>query len=269
MASCLLCLGAGRNTVTQSKDADDAELQNPTGRDPPAHRQSPPPSFRARSFERARRAAGTRRRPDGQRARPLHVNRLRAVVVDRESGRRHSPVSDEVCGASSFWLRRPRRVWRLVASCALKPLHWAGLQQPCGSSRRASRRRPFRPHLERDAVKARLGIAAPMVIAVGTLKKRKGFDVIIDALARVTIPATLVICGDGEERAALRERAEAAGVPGSRPGRGERQPYGRFPTTSPQQTCLCMRQNSRPHVARLRRPSGMRDCSDHRSAVSD
>ena len=57
--------------------------------------------------------------------------------------------------------------------------------------------------LKRDAVKARLAIAAPMVIAVGTLKKRKGFDVIIDALARVTIPATLVICGDGGRRGRL------------------------------------------------------------------
>ena len=54
-----------------------------------------------------------------------------------------------------------------------------------------------------------------MVIAVGTLKKRKGFDVLIEALSRIAAPATLVICGDGEELAALQHQARAAGLTGT------------------------------------------------------
>jgi glycosyltransferase involved in cell wall biosynthesis len=70
----------------------------------------------------------------------------------------------------------------------------------------------FVPRRDRDALKMRLGIQGPMVIAVGALKKRKGFDVIVDALAAVATPATLVICGEGEERGPLERQAEAAGL---------------------------------------------------------
>src|SRR6185436_4943245 len=45
-------------------------------------------------------------------------------------------------------------------------------------------------------------------------KKRKGFDVIIDAVSRLQAPVTLVICGEGEERTALERQAEAHGVAG-------------------------------------------------------
>ena len=51
-----------------------------------------------------------------------------------------------------------------------------------------------------------------MVIAVGTLKKRKGFDLIIEALSRIATSATLVICGEGEELGTLRQQANAAGL---------------------------------------------------------
>ena len=70
----------------------------------------------------------------------------------------------------------------------------------------------FRPPGDRARVKARLGISGPMVIAAGALKKRKGFDVLIDALSRIVTPATLVICGDGEELGPLRQQAGAAGL---------------------------------------------------------
>jgi glycosyltransferase involved in cell wall biosynthesis len=70
----------------------------------------------------------------------------------------------------------------------------------------------FAPRGDRDAIKVRLGIAGPMVLAVGALKKRKGVDVIIEAMARVSAQATLVVCGEGEERDALRRQADAAGM---------------------------------------------------------
>jgi glycosyltransferase involved in cell wall biosynthesis len=72
----------------------------------------------------------------------------------------------------------------------------------------------FRPRGDRATAKSRLGIAGPMVIAVGTLKKRKGFDLLVDALSQITTPATLVICGDGEELGPLQQQAAAAGLTG-------------------------------------------------------
>jgi glycosyltransferase involved in cell wall biosynthesis len=72
----------------------------------------------------------------------------------------------------------------------------------------------FRPRGERATAKSRLGISGPMVIAVGTLKKRKGFDLLVDALSQITTPATLVICGDGEELGPLQQQAAAAGLIG-------------------------------------------------------
>lgn len=68
----------------------------------------------------------------------------------------------------------------------------------------------FTPPANRDGLKARLELSGPVVVAVGAVKKRKGFDVLIDAFSRIETPATLVICGDGEERGRLQD--QAAGV---------------------------------------------------------
>jgi glycosyltransferase involved in cell wall biosynthesis len=48
----------------------------------------------------------------------------------------------------------------------------------------------------------------PLVVACGRLKSLKGFDFLIDAIAEVrrTVPATLWIVGEGEERSALEKR---------------------------------------------------------------
>ena len=72
----------------------------------------------------------------------------------------------------------------------------------------------FRPSADRAVLKASLEISGPMVIAAGALKKRKGFDVLIDALSRLTTRATVVICGDGEELGPLMQQAASAGLTG-------------------------------------------------------
>jgi len=72
----------------------------------------------------------------------------------------------------------------------------------------------FRPRGDREPLKAGIGVSGPMIVAVGGLKKRKGFDVIIEAVSRLQAPVTLVICGEGEERSALERQAEAHGVAG-------------------------------------------------------
>jgi glycosyltransferase involved in cell wall biosynthesis len=56
------------------------------------------------------------------------------------------------------------------------------------------------------------------VLAVGTLRDCKGFDTLIDAVARLRadgLPARLTVIGDGEERPSLEQRAREAGLGGA------------------------------------------------------
>ena len=52
----------------------------------------------------------------------------------------------------------------------------------------------------------------PYVLGVGGLAPRKGFDLLIDALAAAGLDLDLVLAGDGPERAALAARAAAHGL---------------------------------------------------------
>lgn len=52
----------------------------------------------------------------------------------------------------------------------------------------------------------------PYLVAVGRLARQKGFDVLLDALARLPRPAPLLIAGDGPERAALVDQARRLGL---------------------------------------------------------
>jgi glycosyltransferase involved in cell wall biosynthesis len=71
----------------------------------------------------------------------------------------------------------------------------------------------FRPARDRREAQARLGVSGPLVLAVGSLQRRKGFDIIIDALAAIGRPeVTLAICGTGEEHVALQNRAHERGI---------------------------------------------------------
>lgn len=51
----------------------------------------------------------------------------------------------------------------------------------------------------------------PMVLAVGRLERYKNVDLIIDAFRALPTSATLVVVGDGPDRARLEERAESSG----------------------------------------------------------
>jgi glycosyltransferase involved in cell wall biosynthesis len=70
----------------------------------------------------------------------------------------------------------------------------------------------FRP-LDRAAAKARLGIAGPLVVSLGALIPRKGHDIVIEALAEIP-GATLLVAGEGPERARLAALARARGLEG-------------------------------------------------------
>jgi teichuronic acid biosynthesis glycosyltransferase TuaC len=79
----------------------------------------------------------------------------------------------------------------------------------------------FRPG-DRGAAKARLGISGPLLLAVGNLIPEKGHWLAVEALARLD-GATLIVVGNGPERADLLARAQKLGVaerlrlPGSLP----------------------------------------------------
>jgi glycosyltransferase involved in cell wall biosynthesis len=71
----------------------------------------------------------------------------------------------------------------------------------------------FQPAADRLAAKAQLGLSGPLLLAVGNLQRRKGFDLIIDGVAALGWPeVTLAICGTGEERVALQTRAQERGI---------------------------------------------------------
>ena len=71
----------------------------------------------------------------------------------------------------------------------------------------------FHPPSDRSAARTAVGVAGPMILAVGTLSARKNLALVLDALGQlVDLPWTFVIVGDGVERNALESRAAAIGI---------------------------------------------------------
>jgi glycosyltransferase involved in cell wall biosynthesis len=70
----------------------------------------------------------------------------------------------------------------------------------------------FRAAPDRAAVRAELGVAGPLILSVGRLVRLKGHELLVRALAELP-GATLVLLGEGPERAALESLARTAGVP--------------------------------------------------------
>lgn len=64
---------------------------------------------------------------------------------------------------------------------------------------------------DRPALKAGLGIAGPLVVSLGALIPRKGHEVVIEAVARLP-GATLIVAGEGPERARLLALAARLGI---------------------------------------------------------
>jgi len=68
----------------------------------------------------------------------------------------------------------------------------------------------FRPR-DRAGIRAKLGLAGPVWLAVGHLVELKGVDIVIEALARVP-DTTLLIAGEGPEETKLRRLVERLGL---------------------------------------------------------
>jgi glycosyltransferase involved in cell wall biosynthesis len=66
----------------------------------------------------------------------------------------------------------------------------------------------------RDRLRRSLGIPPDraMLLTIGRLERWKGYDLLLEALARVAVPAHLVLVGEGDLRGALEQQAHALGV---------------------------------------------------------
>ena len=64
---------------------------------------------------------------------------------------------------------------------------------------------------ERAAAKLAYGVTGPLIVSLGALIPRKGHDVVIDAVAAIP-GTTLLIAGEGPERAALEARIAVGGL---------------------------------------------------------
>jgi glycosyltransferase involved in cell wall biosynthesis len=71
----------------------------------------------------------------------------------------------------------------------------------------------FQPTADREQQRQQLGLSGTVIVSVGYLIPRKGHDLVIRALAELP-DATLLIIGDGPERAALEGLARDIGVAG-------------------------------------------------------
>lgn len=72
----------------------------------------------------------------------------------------------------------------------------------------------FRPGPADTALQDRYGLAGdvPVILSLGRLSPEKRADVLIDAVARLTVPARLVLAGTGPARAQLAARARKLGI---------------------------------------------------------
>jgi glycosyltransferase involved in cell wall biosynthesis len=72
----------------------------------------------------------------------------------------------------------------------------------------------FRPGPADAALMDRYGLTgdAPVILSLGRLSPEKRADVLIDAVARLTVPARLVLAGTGPARAQLAARARKLGI---------------------------------------------------------
>ena len=69
----------------------------------------------------------------------------------------------------------------------------------------------YRPPVDRNALRTKLGVHGTTLLSVGYLIQRKGHDLVIDALKQLP-NAKLLIAGDGPERERLGEIARQSGV---------------------------------------------------------
>lgn len=71
----------------------------------------------------------------------------------------------------------------------------------------------FAPAGDRQVLKRSLGVAAPLLLAVGHLKPLKGLDLLLDAVSSLRdLRWTLIVCGEGPDRARLAARVQTMGL---------------------------------------------------------
>jgi glycosyltransferase involved in cell wall biosynthesis len=140
------------------------------------------------------------------------------VVRETNSHRARGDLGPVRRAAAAWAYRRAARVValsrgverELTEDCRLEPSRVVTIHNPVdvdglAASARAARAAPA-------PWTGRLGEGA-VIVAAGRLTRQKGFDLLLDAFARLDAPAPgLVILGEGPDRAALEARAGALGV---------------------------------------------------------
>ncbi|MEV0323410.1 glycosyltransferase family 4 protein [Streptomyces sp. NPDC050658] len=141
-----------------------------------------------------------------------HAEGARAHVL-RVLERRVAKAAAVVLGTSSDLVDRARR--RGARDARLAPV-----TLPAPRAKAADSAEPDGPH---HKARAELGaVDRPLIVAVGTLERHRGYDVLLDAARawrHLDPPPLLVIAGEGPERAELKRRIEDEGLPARLVGR--------------------------------------------------
>lgn len=161
-----------------------------------------------------------------------HTAAIRTLAPDVVHANLASPWSCQYCIAAAGILRRPRvvAVYQLPvpavsrAQRLAKRLTTPAVHRHVGVGERTSREVEELVGLPPGCVRtihngvpdlepapAQHGRSRPVVGAIGRLEHQKGFDVLIRSMADV-VEASLVVVGDGSERARLEELARQVGV---------------------------------------------------------
>ncbi|MSR47674.1 MAG: glycosyltransferase family 1 protein [Planctomycetes bacterium] len=141
------------------------------------------------------------------------VTHLRGLLVDGNG----EPANGWIDRVHRAILRRlPRRIVaiseavraRALERLALSPSRVVTIRNGIALARFAA---PRRAPAE---VRAELQVATdrPLVLAIGTLGRCKGQDLVLDAFAALRHDGVLALAGDGPDAAALRERAKRLGI---------------------------------------------------------
>lgn len=123
-----------------------------------------------------------------------------------------------VSGAAGRWVLRHAAAVVAAGTYPARQAEWTarralrGVVVPPGVD--VDRFRPAADAAERDSIRESfpLPVARPVILGVSRLVPRKGFDALIDAVARLDDEVVLVLAGGGRDRARLERRAAARDV---------------------------------------------------------
>lgn len=135
-----------------------------------------------------------------------HGEDLKAAMTSRE----HAWLARRVCRNAAAMLASSHFTSRMIQGLGVPPERVRVIHPGVDPDR-------FRPDIVPSSIVSGLGATRPVLLSVGRLQRRKGHDVVIQAVAalRHDVPdISYLIAGDGAERSRLEALAAALGVSG-------------------------------------------------------